>query len=52
MGVITGLTGMIWFVWLINSSLVGIVLIANVVLSLVFFAGASIVLVSEGRSGS
>ena len=48
--ILTGITGMIWFVWLIDDGLIGIVLMVNVLASLVFFTGASVVLVARGGS--
>lgn len=48
-GVLTGLTGLVWFVWLMENGVISSVLIVNVVLSLIFFAGASIALVSVSR---
>jgi hypothetical protein len=48
--VITGVTGMVWFVWLVDNAVFGSALIVNVLLSLVFFTGASVVLVSRGRT--
>lgn len=51
-GVLTGATGMVWFVWLIDNALFGYLLIANVVVSLVYFTGVSVVLVSRGRAES
>ena len=44
-GIVTGVTGMVWFVWLIDNAIVGNVLILNVVVSLVLFAGLSVALV-------
>lgn len=49
-GVITGVAGAVWFVWLVDNPLFGIALIVNVLMSLVFFAGASVVLLLRGRS--
>lgn len=50
-GLLTGITGAVWFVWLVDNSAFGYVLILNVVLSLVLFAGVSVVLVARaGRS--
>ena len=49
-GVVTGLTGAVWFVWLVENAAFGIVTIANVLLSLVFFAGASVVMVARART--
>lgn len=46
---ITGVTGLVWFVWLIESSVVSTTLIVNVLMSLVFFAAASVALVARGR---
>lgn len=48
--VITGVTGLVWFVWLVENPVFSPVLIVNVLLSLVFFAGASLILVSRGRA--
>lgn len=47
--VITGVSGAVWFVWLIENSVFSVTLIVNVLLSLVFFAGASVVLVARAR---
>lgn len=49
-GVITGVTGVVWFVWLVENPLFGAVLIVNVLMSLVFFTGASVTLVTQGRA--
>ncbi len=49
-GVLTGITGAVWFVWLVDNAILANLLIANVLLSLVLFTGASLVLVSAGRA--
>lgn len=48
--VATGVTGMVWFVWLIDNAAAGYVLIVNVLVSLVLFAGVSVILVRQGRA--
>lgn len=48
-GVLTGITGLVWFVWLIDNAVFANLLIANVVLSLVLFTAVSLVLVSRSR---
>lgn len=49
-GVVTAVSGLVWFVWLSESGVVLGVLMVNVVASLVFFFGLSVVLVRRGRA--
>ena len=48
-GVVTGVSGLSWFVWFFEIGLVLPVLIVNVLSSLVFFFALSAVLVAQGR---
>ena len=50
LGLVTGLSGMVWFVWLTAGPLVLVALIVNVLCSLVLFGGISMELVSQGRT--
>lgn len=47
--VLTGITGLVWFVWLIDNVVFANLLIANVLLSLVLFTAASVTLLSRSR---
>ncbi len=49
-GVVTAVSGLVWFVWLSESGVVLGVLMVNVVASLVFFFGLSAGLVRRGRA--
>ena len=51
-GLLTGITGAVWFVWLVDNALFGYLLILNVLLSLVLFAGVSVVLVAKARTSA
>ena len=48
-GVVTGASGMAWFFWLLESAVVASLLFVNVLVSLAFFAGTSLFLLSRGR---
>lgn len=41
---------MAWFVWLVDSAVIGIVLIVDVLASLIFFTAVSIALVAAGKT--
>jgi hypothetical protein len=49
-GIITGVTGLIWFVWLLQGPIVFGVLLINVVLSLVFYTAVAIALLKAAKT--
>lgn len=49
LGLLTGITGAVWFVWLVDSPAIAITLMGNVLLSLGLFIGVSIALLADSR---
>lgn len=49
-GLVVGVTGMVWLTLGVANPVLTLLVVVNVLVSLVFFTGASLVLVSEGRS--
>jgi hypothetical protein len=49
-GITTGITGLIWFVWLLQGPIVLFVLLINVVLSLVFYTAVAIALLKSAKT--
>ena len=52
LGVLTGITATVWFVWLVDNPAIAITLMVNVLLSLGLFIGVSIALLAGSRDAA
>lgn len=52
LGILTAITGAVWFVWLVDSPVIAITLMVNVLLSLGMFIGVSIALLAGSRDAA